>query len=456
MSQRPTAVDLFAGAGGMTLGFESAGFDVLTSVEYDAVHAATHAYNFPHTEVLCRDISRLTGEEVLAAARRGWVRHGRSGAFPGDVDVVFGGPPCQGFSTMGKRLIEDERNKLVFHFFRLVTELRPRYFVMENVPGMAVGGHQTILERLIEEFGEAGYRVAMPVRVLEASHFGVPQARKRLFLLGTRDGEAPLEYPIATTCPPTSGTKSRHSKQLQLIDGLAACPTVWDALGDLPDADLFDDLINDDEVELSDSALNRLEESASGYVRLLRAIVQDPTDFSYPRVWDRARLTSSMRTAHTPLSIARFAATIPGEVEPISRFFRLPPDGLCNTLRAGTGSDRGAYTSPRPIHPTLPRVITVREAARLHSYPDWFRFHWTKWHGFRQVGNSVPPLLGRAVARQVMIAMGVEPIRPPNPIQLGDSRLLRLSMSDAAEYFGADPAQLPSKRERTGTRGMAR
>lgn len=113
-------------------------------------------------------------------------------------------------------------------------------------------------------------------------------------------------------------------------------------------------------------------------------------------------LTGSLLTDHTELSRQRFAAIAPDDVEPVSRFKKLALNGICNTLRAGTASDRGAFTSPRPIHPTVPRVITVREAARLHSYPDWFRFHATKWHGFRQIGNSVPPLLARAVGGQIM------------------------------------------------------
>src|SRR5207244_3649928 len=123
-------------------------------------------------------------------------------------------------------------------------------------------------------------------------------------------------------------------------------------------------------------------------------------------------LSSRLPTSHTPLSQKRFQATAAGETEPVSRFLKLDPMGVCNTLRAGTGSDRGAFTSPRPIHPHSPRCITVREAARLHSYPDWFRFHATKWHGFRQVGNSVPPLLARAVAAELVRAMGIEAKHP--------------------------------------------
>src|SRR5208283_5422746 len=125
-----------------------------------------------------------------------------------------------------------------------------------------------------------------------------------------------------------------------------------------------------------------------------------------------------------------------GDTEPVSRFFKLDPDGICNTIRAGTASDHGAFTSPRPIHPFSPRCITVREAARLHSYPDWFRLHVTKWHGFRQIGNSVPPLLGRAVAAKLMRALAVEGTRPSETIKLGEENLLKLTMKEASELYG--------------------
>lgn len=161
-------------------------------------------------------------------------------------------------------------------------------------------------------------------------------------------------------------------------------------------------------------------------------------------------LTSSLRTVHTPKSQKRFEKTPHGCVEEVSRFLKLDPGGYCNTLRAGTASDRGAFTSPRPIHPYTPRCITVREAARLHSYPDWFRFHVTKWHGFRQIGNSVPPLLARAVALQVVAALP-KTLRPtptgaiPN---LGDPALLSMSMSEAAGHFEVASDVVP-RRKRT-------
>jgi DNA (cytosine-5)-methyltransferase 1 len=190
-ARRPTAVDLFAGAGGLSLGFEQAGFDVVAAVEYDPVHAATHEFNFPRAQVICADIASLTAEALQQAAERGYTAHGHTAALD-EIDVLFGGPPCQGFSAIGQRLIDDKRNQLVFHFFRLVSELCPRYFVMENVPGIGRGGHASILAQLVCEFEDAGYRIIQPHQILNAMNFGVPQDRSRLFLIGARaDAELP-------------------------------------------------------------------------------------------------------------------------------------------------------------------------------------------------------------------------------------------------------------------------
>jgi DNA (cytosine-5)-methyltransferase 1 len=155
-------------------------------------------------------------------------------------------------------------------------------------------------------------------------------------------------------------------------------------------------------------------------------------------------LSSSLRTQHTPESRQRFLQTPCGSVEPVSRFFRLDPRGFCNTLRAGTGSERGAFTSPRPIHYRYVRCITNREAARLHSYPDWFRFHVTKWHGFRQIGNSVPPLMARAIASRIAAALGQVPTSPASGIPLGDPCLLRFSMTEACLHYGVNRT-IPSR-----------
>lgn len=174
---------------------------------------------------------------------------------------------------------------------------------------------------------------------------------------------------------------------------------------------------------------------ATKYARQCRCQGKDAWHFGYPRVWEPLLLTASMRTVHTDISRRRFGATRPGSVEPISRFFKLDPNSLCNTLRAGTDSARGAFTSPRPIHFAFPRCITVREMARLHGYPDWFRFHVTKWHGARQVGNSVPPPLAKAIASALINAMGYEPTRPTKRLSLGNPELLSMDMGEAAEFW---------------------
>ena len=138
--ERPIGVDLFAGAGGLTLGFEQAGFDVLASVELDPIHCATHEFNFPFWSILCRSVVETTAEEIRKQSDIG----------DREIDVVFGGPPCQGFSMIGKRDIDDSRNALVFHFIRLVLELKPKFFVMENVRGIALGKSQKIPSRNLQ------------------------------------------------------------------------------------------------------------------------------------------------------------------------------------------------------------------------------------------------------------------------------------------------------------------
>lgn len=393
---RPIGVDLFAGAGGLSLGFEQAGFDIVAAVEIDPIHCATHEYNFPTTKTICASVVDLTGTQIRELAKIG----------DAEIDVVFGGAPCQGFSMIGKRALDDSRNQLVSHYVRLVREMQPRYCVFENVKGLTLGKHVQFLQELIEELVESGYKVLLPYKVLNASKFGVPQSRERLFLMAARADQVMPEYP----------------------EELGLQTTVRDAIDDLPDADKFPELSKVDAVKTT-------WETKSKYARKLRNLEIDADDYSHPRVFDCDVLTCSLITEHTEVSKNRFLATEPGKTEAISRFLRLHPDGLCNTLRAGTDSARGAHTSPRPIHPVYARVLTVREAARLHSYPDWFRLHATKWHGFRQIGNSVPPLLGRAVASSVIRALGVIPQKPESKLMLGDPALLTMNMGQAAALF---------------------
>lgn len=427
--ERPVAIDLFAGAGGLGLGFEQAGFDIVAAVEYDPIHAAIHELNFPYGTTICRDIREVTGEGIRDA----------SGLGRRAVDVVVGGPPCQGFSLIGHRVLEDPRNALVFHFLRLVKELKPRVFVMENVPGMATGQHTQMVEELIDGFREAGYRVRLPYRILNAANYGVPQDRRRVFLLGARSDTRLPDYPRAATRLRANGRNGNGAAQLALSLDLDDCPSVADAIGDLPDVERYPEQLKSDELAA------RIR-GGSRYARALRGDLEDPEDYSYRRVRESEALTGCRWARHTALSRRRFAETTPGDTEPVSRFYRLPADGVCNTLRSGTATDRGAFTAPRPIHPTFARCITVREAARLHSYPDWFRFHRTIWHGFRQIGNSVPPLLGRAVGAAIADALGVGRVRPRETLPLGDERLAAFDMRQAAAHFAVDPRVVAPRR----------
>ncbi|NEO92512.1 MAG: DNA cytosine methyltransferase [Moorea sp. SIO3G5] len=423
---RPLAVDLFAGAGGFSLGIEQAGFDVALAVEQDPIHGAVYAFNSPQTKVLCTDITTLSGQEIQKALREWATERGQNqdcrevsskvSTIDLVIDLVIGGPPCQGFSLIGKRQVDDVRNNLVFEFCRLVKELQPRYFVMENVPGLAQNKYQHLFEQLISDFKAAGYTITEPVQVLNAADFGVPQKRRRLFLLGSRLGEAPVAYP---------------SSEL----GSHQWVTVKDAIADLPNLDDFPELMKSDCVELTPEQLDLLQALAMPYVEKLRDLITDRGNFAYPRQWNPQLLTSSLQTQHTEASIERFRNTPMGEVETTSRLRRLHWDQPCHTLRAGTGYKNGRYTSPRPIHPDYPRVISVREAARLHSFPDWFRFHHTKWHGFRQVGNAVPPRLGRVLGKQIMTALAQEPSVPTTTIKLSDTKLLRFKQFQASKYW---------------------
>lgn len=405
---RPIGIDLFAGAGGLSLGFEQAGFDVAAAVEVDPIHCAVHVFNFPECAVIPRSVSQLTGQEIRRIA----------GLQKRSIDVVFGGPPCQGFSLIGHRSLDDPRNHLVLDFVRLVKELDASSFVFENVKGLTVGRHRQFLEEVIETFEQAGYRVRQPWQILNAANYGVPQHRERLVLIGAR-----LDLPLPKYPDPLCTPADRLSYR-----DLPPGPTCQEALNDIPDAEQFPDLFESDELEVEWGEPSR-------YGRELRCLDKPSWHYGYRRRWNRNLLTSSMRTEHTAISQRRFAATKPGDVEPISRFYRLPPNGLSNTLRAGTDSARGAFTSPRPIHYRYPRCVTVREMARLHGFPDWFRFHSTKWHGARQIGNAVPPPLGRAVASQIAKALGVKPHKPEGALKLGDPHLLRMDMSEAASYF---------------------
>jgi len=293
---RPIGIDLFAGAGGLGLGFEQAGFDVVAAVEIDPVHCAVHKSNFPKTVIVPRSVEGLTAAAIRVAAGIGGC----------EVDCVFGGAPCQGFSLIGQRVLDDPRNKLVRDFVRIVAELKARTFVFENVKGLTVGRHRSFLKELIQAFDDAGYDVRVPWSVLNAGHYGTPQHRERLTLFGARKGQTLPDYP-----PPLTNIRGKRKR----IDGLLDGPSCADALGDLPDAERFRTLIASDAVAKTDFG------KPSAYAARLRCSDSDAWGYGYAREWNPGILTSSARTVHTEISRQRFAATEPGAVEPISRFF---------------------------------------------------------------------------------------------------------------------------------------
>jgi len=378
---RPVAMDLFCGAGGMSLGFEQAGFNVVAAFDSEQRHLDTHRLNFPKTQAHIADLSKVSGEDVLQTA----------GLADQTLDVLFGGPPCQGFSLGGKRDLADPRNSLILHFARLLRDISPRYFVVENVDGLLIGDAVKTLKSFKRRVRRAGYEVVEPIRILDAADYGVPQHRRRIFILGYRDDLPAPAYPAP--------------RGYLGPDGVEYFPNVWDAISDLPS-------INESLALIDGHKYVGTLGSPSLYASFLRGDVVDPSDKTEPRERNESGLTGCFRTTHSRKAVNRFAKTQQGSSELVSRYHRLDSEGLSSTLRAGTGPDHGSHTAPRPIHPVEPRCITVREAARLHSFPDWFQFHSTRWHAFRQIGNSVPPRMARLVAEEVLQSLRIAPAIP--------------------------------------------
>ncbi len=359
--RRLRAIDIFCGVGGMSLGFEQAGFELAGAVDLNPINVESHRINFPVTPALVGDVAQLRGSELK-----------RRLAVHGPIDVVFGGPPCQGFSVGGIRTVGDERNVLFVEFARLLAELAPRYFVIENVPGLLDRRYSKVLKSSFSLLDDAGYSVVTPIQMLDAADFGVPQRRNRVFVLGYRRDLIPPQYPNLSEF----GTPGN---------------TVWSAISDLAIVDAHPHLVEDG---VFTGRLGR----PTPYAAIMRGDVTDPHNKSNRRYPAIDRLTGFRFTRHSRETVKRFNCLAEGKRDPVSRFLRLDRRSVAPTLRAGTGPERGSFMAPRPVHPLQPRCILLREAARLHSFPDWFQFHSTSWHGFMQIGNSVPPFMARAVA----------------------------------------------------------
>lgn len=350
-------VELFCGCGGFSLGAHAAGFDVAAAYDIDRTLTSSYPRNFPRTQLFHRDIGGLTGAEIRAAV-------------DGEIGGIFGGPPCQGFSDIGRRQKDDPRRELLGHFFRIVSEVKPAFFVMENVRGLAYHDAAPVLDGALT-LVDKDYHVLGP-QIWDASAFGAATRRNRMFVIGIRRGVAkPIEKTAVDAFQrPASTVKAA------IVDLSGAAP--------LAEAD---DLPGFDRWQI------RRPGRPLAYAAALRSA--DKT------------FTGHRPTVHTQGVIDRFAKVDPGHVDPVGRHPRLAWAGLCPTLRAGTGADKGSYQSVRPIHPEENRVITVREAARLQGFPDAHVFHPTVWHSFRMIGNSVSPIMGEAIFSAIAAHLGL-------------------------------------------------
>ncbi|MDD7305398.1 DNA cytosine methyltransferase [Anaerococcus sp. AGMB00486] len=345
----PKVIDLFAGAGGLSLGFMDAGFEIVLANEIDKSIAESYIKNHPSTKMIIGDITKLDIYQNFIP-------------YKNVVDVIIGGPPCQGFSQKGKRkTINDERNYLFQYFVKVVSIVKPKYFVMENVPNILTSENGLFIEEINELFSKIGY--FLEYGVLNAYDFGVPQNRRRAIILGKYKG-----------IPPKLPTGSREKV------------SIWDAISDL-------NFLNSGEGE------EKMEYEIPPQTRYQKRLRKDSKI-----------LYNHKATKHSKLVLERLSM-----IPPNGGKDSLPAEHLTKSIYSGTWSrmkiDEPSVTittrfdtpsSGQFTHPYLNRSITVREAARIQSFPDTFIFIGTKSSQMRQVGNAVPPLLARNIARVII------------------------------------------------------
>jgi DNA (cytosine-5)-methyltransferase 1 len=370
---KPTVIDLFSGVGGLSLGASRAGFELAAAVELDPHAFSSHAKNFPNAAHLQSNIATLSGAELLAQA----------GLKKGELTGLIGGPPCQGFSTMGKGLVDDPRNDLLSHFCRLVAETQPDFFLAENVPGILNEKYDAIRQAAFSKIPKS-YVCLQPITV-KANEYGAPTTRTRVFFIGYKPKKF-SHHLVEQDFYPNSETES---------------VVVSMALQGLP-------IEIDPEWQSEESGWQLVKKLTDGYFfdRVTNCIPRGVgCTNSIDRYFSRNQVSGCMGTRHSLEIARRYGALAYGQTDNISRSVKLNPEGFCPTLRAGTGSDKGSFQAVRPIHYLDPRVITPREAARLQGFPDWFVFHSTKWHSFRQIGNSVSPIVGEAILNKIHHAL---------------------------------------------------
>lgn len=337
-----TVLDLFCGCGGMSLGFEKAGYHVLLGIDIWKDALETYKYNHKQSKTLCADMASLNPnqvEELLGTKT---------------VDVIIGGPPCQGFSIAGKRIVDDERNKLYKGFVRMVEHFKPKAFVMENVPNILSIGGGAVKEAILNDFKELGYQVV--VQVMLASNYGVPQNRRRAIFVGLQDGRFNFDIPM-----------TEHKV------------TTEEALSDLPEGSLAE---GEDYPTLPLSDYQKKERQHSKGVfnheitihneQTQRIIAMVPDGGNYKDLPKELQGTRKVHIAWTRLN------------------------SRCPSITIDTGHRHH-------FHYKWNRVPTVRESARIQSFPDDFVFRCSRTSQYKQVGNAVPPLMAKAIAKQLKL-----------------------------------------------------
>jgi DNA (cytosine-5)-methyltransferase 1 len=366
-----TTIDLFCGAGGLSEGFRQAGFTVLAANDFDADAANTFKLNHPETAFLDGPIQNIEADDLLSAG----------GLQAGELDVLVGGPPCQAFSVYNhQRGMHDERSGLFREYLRIVAALMPRFVVMENVTGITSVGEGKAVNEIYRSLKTLGYYVES--RILRSEDYGVPQERRRIFFIGSRDSED-IHWPEPTHAG--ADVLNIYGKRLKPY------VTVRDAISDLPELKAGQGEEELDYIYPAQSAFQRLLRQGSKKVynhvapqlgeinlRRLKHIPQGGSWRDIPHDLLPAGMQRARRSDHT------------------KRYGRLHPDRLCCTVLTKCDLHWGSY-----IHPSQERTLTVREAARFQSFPDKMRFTGSRVEQYRQVGNAVPPLLAYAVAVSV-------------------------------------------------------
>lgn len=359
-----SAIDLFAGAGGLGLGLERAGFQIVAANEFEEVFSESYTLNHSNTQVVQGDIlNRNVRRRILRAAR--------------GVDLVAGGPPCQGFSTVGSKNELDPRNELFYAFLEVVQATKPRAVLFENVSGFKRMYESRAYLALRDGLRAMGYHLPDEnCRILNAANFGVPQHRLRTFVVAFR-ATTRFQFPVPT-----------HVVAEDMFSGKRAL-TISDALSDLP------------VVEMGETSSCYASEPKNEYQRLMRnGLHQDHlSEQEAPSHGERLMKV----IGHVPTGGT--IADVPRHLRPRSYFAntysRLWWDRPSTTITRNLGTP----SSSRCIHPHANRGLTTREGARLQSFPDTYRFVGTRSEKNLQVGNAVPPLLAEAIGRGIVAAL---------------------------------------------------